>query len=441
MALNISGWAVRNPVPPLVLFAVLTVIGLFAFHWLPITRAPNVDVPVVSVTVTEPGAAPTELETQVTKRIEDAIANVSGVKHVQSTVTDGVSSTVVELRLEVSSDRALNDVKDAVAKIRADLPRGIEEPIIERIDVVGQSIQTYAATAPGMTLEQLSWFVDDTVLRDLQGVPGVGRADRIGGATREIRVALDPDRLAALGITAGAVSGQLRDTNVDLAGGRSEVGGQEQAIRTLAQAGSRRGAARRPDRAARRPRGAARRPRRGKRHRGGAARLRPARWRHAGRRLRDLPRQGRQRRGRGSTRGRARRGAAPGPPRRGIHPHRRQRARDPRQLSLGDGVPDGGRGARRARGAPLPARLAGDLARGRGPAALHHPGLLRHGRARVLPQLREPARHHARRRHPGGRRYRRDREHRPPHPHGQAALDRAPSRRPTRSASRSSRSR
>lgn len=238
MALNVSGWAVRNPVPPLVLFAVLTVLGLFAFQWLPITRAPNVDVPVVSVTVTEPGAAPAELETQVTKRVEDAIANVAGVKHVQSTVTDGVSSTIVELRLEVSSDRALNDVKDAVAKIRADLPRGIEEPVIERIDVVGQSIQTYAATAPGMTLEQLSWFVDDTVLRDLQGAPGVGRAERIGGATREIRMALDPDRLAALGITAGDVSRQLRDTNVDLAGGRGEVGGQEQAIRTLAQAGS-----------------------------------------------------------------------------------------------------------------------------------------------------------------------------------------------------------
>jgi len=238
VALNISGWAVRNPVPPLVLFAVMTVLGLFAFMGLPITRAPNVDVPVVSVTVTEPGAAPAELETQVTKRIEDAIADVPGVKHVQSTITDGVSSTVVELRLEVSSDRALNDVKDAVAKIRADLPRGIDEPIIERIDVVGQSIQTFAATAPGMTLEQLSWFVDDTVLRDLQGVPGVGRAERIGGVTREIRVALDGNRLAALGITAGGVSQQLRDTNVDLAGGRGEVGGQEQAIRTLAQAGS-----------------------------------------------------------------------------------------------------------------------------------------------------------------------------------------------------------
>lgn len=238
MAFRISGAAIRNPMPPLVLFAVLTLLGLVSFALLPVTRAPNVDIPVVSVTVAQPGAAPAELETQVTKRVEDAVASVTGVKHILSTVTDGVSLTVVELRLEVSTDRALNDVRDAVAKIRTDLPRGIEEPIIERVDVVGQSIQTYAATAPGLTLEQLSWFVDDTVLRDLQGVRGIGRVERIGGVTRELQVRLDPDRLAALGITAGEVNRQLRATSADLAGGRGELGGQEQAIRTLAGARS-----------------------------------------------------------------------------------------------------------------------------------------------------------------------------------------------------------
>ncbi len=238
MALKISGASIRKPIPALVLFAVLLVLGVVSFRAIPITRAPNVDVPVVSVTVTQSGAAPAELETQVTRKVEDSIASVSGVKHVTSSVTDGASTTLVELRLEVSTDRALNDVRDAVAKIRADLPRTIEEPIIERIDVVGQAIQTFAASAPGMTPEQLSWFIDDTVLRALQGVPGVGRVERIGGVTREIEVDLDPDRLAALGVTAGQVNAQLRATNVDLAGGRGEVGGQEQAIRTLANAGS-----------------------------------------------------------------------------------------------------------------------------------------------------------------------------------------------------------
>ncbi len=238
MALNISGAAIRNPIPPIVLFAVLTLLGVWAFGALPITRSPNIDIPFISVTVTQPGAAPAELEAQVTKKVEDTVANVTGVKHVQSTITDGVSLTAIELRLEVSSDRALNDVRDAVSKIRADLPRAIDEPIIERIDIVGQSILTFAATAPGMTAEGLSWFVDDTVTRDLQGVKGIGRIERIGGVTREIRVSLDPDRLAALGVTAADVNRQLRATSADLSGGRGEVGGQEQAIRTLAGARS-----------------------------------------------------------------------------------------------------------------------------------------------------------------------------------------------------------
>ena len=238
MALNISGAAIRNPIPPIVLFAVLTLLGIWAFFALPITRSPNIDIPFVSVTITQPGAAPAELEAQVTKKVEDSVANVTGVKHVQSTITDGRSLTAIELRLEVSSDRALNDVRDAVSKIRADLPRAIDEPIIERIDIVGQSILTFAATAPGMTLEGLSWFVDDTVTRDLQGIRGIGRIERIGGVTREIRVSLDPDRLAALGITAADVNRQLRATSADLSGGRGEVGSQEQAIRTLAGARS-----------------------------------------------------------------------------------------------------------------------------------------------------------------------------------------------------------
>ena len=236
MAFRISGAAIRNPIPPIVLFAVLTLVGLVSFALLPITRAPNIDVPIVAVTVLQPGAAPAELETQVTKRVEDAVAAISGVKHVLSTVTDGTSLTVIELRLEVSSDRALNDVRDALAKIRSLLPRDIDEPIIERVEIAGQSIQTFAATAPGMTLEGLSWFVDDVVLRELQGSKGVGRVDRIGGVTREIQVRLDPDRLASLGITAADVNRQLRATSADLSGGRGELGAQEQAIRTLAGA-------------------------------------------------------------------------------------------------------------------------------------------------------------------------------------------------------------
>ena len=233
---NISGWAIRNPVPPILLFVVLMALGIYSFFALPITRFPNIDVPVIAVTVIQSGAAPSELESQVTKRVEDAIAGISGMKHVTSTITDGQSVTAAEFRLEIDTDRALNDVKDAIAKIRSDLPLSIEEPIIQRIEIENQSIVTYAASSPGMTPEQLSWFVDDTVIRELQGLKGVGRVERMGGVEREIQVRLDPDRLAALGVTAATINAQLRSTNVDLSGGRGDFGGQEQAIRTLASA-------------------------------------------------------------------------------------------------------------------------------------------------------------------------------------------------------------
>jgi len=231
---NISAWSIRTPVPSLVLFMVLIALGYVSFGQLSITRFPNIDLPIVQVRVYQSGAAPSELEVQVTRKIEDAIAGVNGVKHQTSAVTEGSSITTIEFRLEINQDRALNDVKDAIARIRAELPRTIDEPIITRIEVEGLPIVTYGARAPGMTPEELSWFVDDVVIRALQGVKAVSQIERFGGVEREIRVSLDPDRLLAFGITAGDVNRQLRATNVDLAGGRGEIAGREQAIRTLA---------------------------------------------------------------------------------------------------------------------------------------------------------------------------------------------------------------
>ncbi|MFN0218770.1 MAG: efflux RND transporter permease subunit [Hyphomicrobium sp.] len=236
MRINVSAWSIRRPIPAIVLFAVLLLLGVMSFMRLPVTRFPNIDVPIIAATITQSGAAPAELETQITKEVEDAVANITGVKHLQSTLTDGQSTTVIEFRLETDTDRALNDVRDAITKKRSVLPRTIDEPIIERIDVEGQAILSYAASSPGMTLEQLSWHVDDLIKRRLQGVKGVGRVERYGGVDREIRVHLDPDKLLAYGVTAAEVNRQVRATNVDLGGGRGEVGGQEQAIRTLAGA-------------------------------------------------------------------------------------------------------------------------------------------------------------------------------------------------------------
>ncbi|MFZ1481607.1 MAG: efflux RND transporter permease subunit [Paracoccaceae bacterium] len=234
--MNFSAWSIRNPIGPLLAFLMLLVLGWQSFNSLPITRFPNIDFPLVAVTVTQSGAAPAELETQVTKEIEDAVSGITGVKNIISTVNDGISITAIEFRIEVPTDKAVQDVKDAIDQARGDLPADVEAPTVSRIDVEGQAIMTFAVQAPAMTFEELSWFVDDTVKRALQGRPGVGKVERYGGADREIQILLDPVKLGSYGISAQAVSGQLRATNVNLGSGRSELGTGEQAIRTLGDA-------------------------------------------------------------------------------------------------------------------------------------------------------------------------------------------------------------
>jgi len=236
MALNVSAWSIRQPLPAIVIMAILVGIGYASLKKMPITRMPNVDIPAVSVIVTQFGASPAELETQVSQKIEDAVAGVAGVHHIYTSISDGIATTRIEFRLDTDTDRALNDVKDAITRIRTDLPRGIDEPMVQRFDVVGTPILTYAAIAPGKTPEQLSWFVENVVVRKLQGLRGVGSVDRIGSVEREIRVGLNPLALQGLGLTVLDVSRQLRGSNADLAGGRSEIGGRNQAIRTLAGA-------------------------------------------------------------------------------------------------------------------------------------------------------------------------------------------------------------
>ncbi|HZR71443.1 efflux RND transporter permease subunit [Bradyrhizobium sp.] len=236
MALNISAWSIRHPLPSVVFSIILLVLGWISFTKLAVTRLPSADIPVISVAVSQFGAAPAELEAQVTKTIEDGVSGVEGVRHISSSITDGLSVTTIQFALETNTDRALNDVKDAVTRVRANLPQNVNEPLIQRVDVIGLPIVTYAAISPGKTPEQLSYFVDDVVKRALQGVRNVAQVERIGGVEREILVSLDPDRLQAAGLTAVDVSRRLRGTNVDLAGGRAEIGKNDQAIRTLAGA-------------------------------------------------------------------------------------------------------------------------------------------------------------------------------------------------------------
>ncbi|WLS07580.1 efflux RND transporter permease subunit [Shinella sumterensis] len=236
--MNFSAWSIRNPIAPLLAFALLLYVGIQSFYSLPITRFPNIDVPVIAISVTQSGAAPAELEIQVTKEIEDAVAGIEGVDDIVSTVTDGSSVTSVLFKIEKPTNQALQDVKDAIDRIRSDLPASIEEPVVSKIDVEGQAIQTFAVSSPNMTLEELSWFVDDKVKRALQGQPGIGKIDRFGGADREVRVDLNQDKLDSYGISAADVNRQIRSMNADAGSGRGQIAGAEQAIRTLGDARS-----------------------------------------------------------------------------------------------------------------------------------------------------------------------------------------------------------
>ena len=233
---NISAWAIRNPVPPIVLFIALVLAGVVSFMQMNINDNPDVDFPAAEIIIAQPGAAPTELETQVTQKVEAAVRSISGVDEINSIVREGSSTTNVQFAIGTPVDRAVNDVRDAVSNIRSDLPEGILEPQITRVDIAGGPIAYFSAESSDMTLEELSWYVDNTVAKRLLGVPGMAAVNRGGGVSREIRVVLDPAKLQAQGLTASQVNAQLRSVNVNAAGGRAEIAGSEQSVRVLGNA-------------------------------------------------------------------------------------------------------------------------------------------------------------------------------------------------------------
>ena len=230
---NISAWAIKHPIFPLVLFMVLTFVGIAAFVRLPINLNPDISFPMVQVIVTQPGAAPTEMETQILQKIEGSVASVGNVRNITSRASEGQSLLFIEFEIGTPVDRAVNDVRDAVARVRGDLPEGIQEPTVNRINVDGGAIAYFAVSTTALTEEQLSWFVDNTVTKRLLGIQGVAQVSRGGGVNREIRIELDPARMQALGITAVQVNQQLRSLNLDAPGGRAQIAGGEQSIRVL----------------------------------------------------------------------------------------------------------------------------------------------------------------------------------------------------------------
>ena len=230
----ISAWAIRNPIPVTVLFIGLVLTGLIAYQGLAVKNFPNVQFPVVSVTVTQNGAAPGEMETQITRPVEDAISGVTGVNNTQSVVTQGVSTTIVEFKIGENLQKKTDEIRSKIDQARAVLPRDIDEPQVTQLEIDSAApIMTYAVSSSAMSDDDLSWFVDDTVSRTLQAAKGVAQITRVGGVAREINVVIDPERLATRGLTASQVNNALRSFQTDLPGGRLAVGGREQTVRVL----------------------------------------------------------------------------------------------------------------------------------------------------------------------------------------------------------------
>jgi hydrophobe/amphiphile efflux-1 (HAE1) family protein len=238
MSFHLSTWSIKNPVPTILMFVILSIVGIFSFLSLGIDNSPNIDISSVIVTVTQRGASPSELETQVTKKIEDAVAGIGNIDQIISTVNDGSSTTIINFIQGTDSNQATNDVRNSIAQIRQDLPLDINEPIVRRLEFSGGTMLTYGVGSEKLSVEELSDFVDNKIIRELLNVEGVASIDRIGGVDREIRVDLAPERLQAYQITATEVNEQIRDFNINLAGGRTQIGSGEQNVRTLGSAKS-----------------------------------------------------------------------------------------------------------------------------------------------------------------------------------------------------------
>ncbi|MFA5081792.1 MAG: efflux RND transporter permease subunit, partial [Hydrogenophilaceae bacterium] len=236
--INVSSWSIRNPTPAILLFAMLTLFGVMAFKAMKIQQFMDIDLPTVTVTASLPGAAPAQMETEVARKIENSVATLQAVKHIYTKVQDGVATVTVEFRLEKPPQEAVDDVRDAVSRIRSDLPGDLRDPVIAKVNLAGMPILTYTVGSTRMDDEALSWFVDNTVAKRLLSVPGVGAVSRVGGVSREVRVELDPARLLALNASAADISRQLRQSQQEASGGRADVGGAEQSVRTLATVAS-----------------------------------------------------------------------------------------------------------------------------------------------------------------------------------------------------------
>ena len=233
MSLNVSAYSIRNPLVAILLFVLLTLGGIYGFMQMKVQQFPDIDLPAVVVTVTLPGAAPSQLENDIAKKIENKLTSIEGVKHIRTTLQTGAATMVTEFVLEKDIQEAVDDVRSAVGEVRGDLPAAANDPIITKVSTAGFPVVTYSVASDNMNVEDLSWFVDDTVTKRLSDIPGVSTVSRIGGLQREITVAADPIALSGLKYPIAQLSEQITGIQQDSSGGEAEVGKTTQAIRVL----------------------------------------------------------------------------------------------------------------------------------------------------------------------------------------------------------------
>ncbi|QKJ65806.1 efflux RND transporter permease subunit [Deefgea piscis] len=231
--MNFSAWSIKNPIPAIMLFVLLSLGGLWSFSQMKVQDFPDIELPMVTVTAVLEGAAPAQLETEVARKLENSVSALQGVKHVYSNISDGVVGMTVEFELEKPINEAVDDVRDAVSNVRSDLPADLKDPIIGKVEFSGVPFLVYTVADPQLDEEQLSWLVDNKITRVIRAIPGVGKVSRVGGVTRQVQIELDPARMAALGVSSSDISRQLARTQKDASGGRADLGGSEQALRTI----------------------------------------------------------------------------------------------------------------------------------------------------------------------------------------------------------------
>ena len=222
---------VHRPVFATMLILSLVVVGIFSYFSLGVDLYPKVDVPSVAVIVADPGASPQEIETEITKKVEDTVNTVSGIDELRSTSSEGQSLVLIMFQLSKDGDVAAHEVQNKVNLIINDLPQTAKTPIVQKFDPDAVPILRIAVSAP-RSLRDVTLIADKQIKQKLENVPGVGEITIIGGARREIHVMVDPDRLRAYNLTVSDVFGAMQSQNLELPGGNLNAGARELTVRT-----------------------------------------------------------------------------------------------------------------------------------------------------------------------------------------------------------------